>query len=147
MILGIFAYKNPDPVDSYYTPVGSRLFSSETEAELYASNPDEIVNMHSRFILWLKWGFWNFLLALILAMIGMFCQPAGYGFATKAFILSMCSSACILALSVQVWTIVGAIFRFSKSGRLVSGDDLIFPEERASLTREEWIEELREEGY
>ena len=55
------------------------------------------------------------------------------------------AGACAMTISFQAWYVLGAVYRFGKSGRFASGDDLEKVEE--GVKREDWLIEVHELGY
>ena len=143
LTLGIFGYRNPDPTESYYAARAKNDIYGSLDA--VEAEGVEYIDMHGRYVLWLRWGFWNLVAMVVLSICGLACRPSGFGLALKAFMVSLMSALCFLGCSMQVWTIIGAVWRFNKAGRIVSGDYLVAPE---SLdTRAEWRNEIEDQGY
>ena len=142
LVMGVFAYRNPDPVDAYYVPLTEEMFGTIEGASVYGLEP---VDMHSRFVFWLRWGFWNLIAGVMIAFCILICKPSGFGPAMKIFMALIMSLVCGLMCSIQVWTIIGAVWRFNKAGRTASGEFLIVPEDHDE--RESWKIEVEENGY
>ena len=122
IFIAIFAFANPDRNNSFYTADTEVKLHATRELALEASTYDNVIDVHGRFLMWLKWGFWNYAAALMLFFISLLCKPSGILF--KAFVCGVACSMCTIILSVQTWTVAGIIFRFTESGRYASGDYL-----------------------
>ena len=140
VLLGIFAFNNPDNDQSWYSKDTETLYVKEDLAE-------DTVNMHGRFLIWLKWGFWNHVLAVALLIFGSYCKPIGYQpIRYRFYVTSLISLSCLLVCSFQFWSIIGAVWRFNKAGRITCGDYLGRPEDEKVNARD-WLKEVKDDGY
>ena len=145
-MLGIFAYRNPDPKESYYVPTSQEhMYGSLEEAEQVSQF--DPVDMHGRFHTWLKWGFWNMITTLCFVLFSIATRPSGHGFTLKLYIGSICCCACGLVASIQLWKLFGLIYRFNKAGRVASGDLLVVPKDLDAEGYKEWRSEIDDQGY
>jgi len=128
--LGIYAYKNPDPLNCWvnrdvFIP---SLTKEEATNVVKGLGVEPIegypVEMHKIYLAWFLWGFWAKIAfaALIVATVAV-CYKSYSGGLIVASI-----SVGLYAVNSIVWLIVGGIWRFSKGGMTASGDRLIRPE-------------------
>ena len=99
LMLGIFAYRNPDPKESYYVYSSNEHMYGSLEEAQQVSQFDP-VDMHGRFHTWLKWGFWNLVSALCFVLFSIATRPSGHGFTLKLYLGSVCCCACGLVASI-----------------------------------------------
>ena len=137
VLLGIFSFSNPDSEDSWYSKETEMVYSEEALAP-------EGVNMHRRFAIWLKWGFWNHIVLALVIIGTCFCQPARQ---QRLFLNTLLCSVCLLTCSMQFWGILGAVWRFNRAGRISCGDYLERPDIDESFDYSEWNAEAKAEGY
>mmetsp|Transcript_7833 Transcript_7833/g.9451 ORF Transcript_7833/g.9451 Transcript_7833/m.9451 type:complete len:118 (+) Transcript_7833:182-535(+) len=117
------------------------MYGSAEEALAVQSVFDPI-EMHGRFHMWLQWGFWNLISAVIFSLVVFFCKPGGYGLCFKLFMVLAVIVGLLLTLSMQLWTLFGAVYRFNKAGRTASGDFLEPPKD--SSYKAEWLAEVED---
>ena len=139
--LGIYAYKNPDPLNCWITRdvFVPSLTKEEAINAVKGLDVEPIegypVEMHKIYLVWFLWGFWAKLVfaALIAATVGV-CYASYNGGLIVASI-----SVGLYAVNSIVWLIVGGIWRFSKGGMTAAGDRLVRPE---GASDDEWNKQL-----
>ena len=151
--LGYFAFDNPDPKHCYYTEGLSSPDTSIAEAESEAAKegvtirqgyPIDVAHL---FRTWFKWGFWT---SMLQVQIFIFVLPLNYFCTESVSVFNLCTlvlQGCVCCCGIA-WFIFGFFWRFTRAGRVSSGDKL---ERVPGSTDEEWaegIEFLRQsEGY
>ena len=122
----IFGFVNPDPKDCFYYPgidVPERdpLLLQTTAISMNLKQLKGYpVNIAHIYRLWFIWGFFS--LAGSLALL--FLLKLGSDLLGKFKTAIMIFFAVTVALNVIAWLILGGIWRFSNSGKVVSGEKL-----------------------
>ena len=97
-----------------------KLFASREEA--FEANATGIVDIHSRFVNWHLWGFFNMAIAPV--PLGGLCACSHYfnrNFGKTITLLATCAFSC----SLLAWWITGIIWRFRVDGRFACGDIIV----------------------
>ena len=143
--LGVYGYANPDPESCFYidridtpslTREGAEEFAKEKGIDVRPGYP---VDMAHLFRSWFLWGFWSHIVGLVvqLVFVPMFflCRVSSAA-PHLTYMVLQGANCCNLA----AWFLMGFFWRFSRAGRIVSGEKI----ERAGLQGEEWQQKLRE---
>lgn len=130
--LGIFGYNNPDPESCFYidgvdttakTRVAAVNKAVEAEVKVRAGYP---IDMAHIFRSWFIWGFWDKICQIgIIALflpLAFCCKEALVKTALMRVLFSVLQS--LSCLSSLLWFILGFYWRFSRAGRVTSGDEL-----------------------
>ena len=130
--LGIFGYNNPDPESCFYidgvdttakTRIAAVNKAVEVEVKVRAGYPIDMAHM---FRSWFIWGFWDKIsqigiIALFLPL-AFCCSDALMKTTVIRIVFSALQS--LSCLSSLLWFIIGFYWRFSRAGRVTSGEEL-----------------------
>lgn len=129
---GIYAYANPDPAHCYYidgldtpslTRDGAETLAKERGIAIRQGYP---VDMAHLFRTWFMWGFWGSItqLAILAIFIPLYCLKKGSQEVQKYVFYVMQGLSCCVA---SLWFVFGFFWRFSRGGRVASGEKLVRP--------------------
>ena len=116
--LGKYAYNNPDG-PAWYGNIAGQGTLTPTEADLIAQGATDIVDVHSRFVAWFLWGFWQALLPVLSGV------AAGLTTAFGVPQLGACLGGlggCGIGCGGLFWWIYGMVWRFKPYGKFAAGD-------------------------
>lgn len=152
--LGLYAYGNPDPYHCFYidgldTPGTSKAnakdLAEDRGIEVRTGYP---IDMAHLFQTWFIWGFWDKMLQI--SIIAVFL-PMQFMSKTRHVHVQKIAFFILQALSILsflIWFTVGFFWRFSRAGRVASGDKL---ERVAGVTDQAWQDSLEKavsaDGY
>ena len=133
--LGVYGFANPDPAHAYFIDgVNKPALTREAAISLAAENNVTVrtgypVDMGHMFRTWFLWGFWAsaFTIAFYVAAILSYI----FGKEGKSFSLIKIIGGIIYAVTccnTAAWFLLGFFWRFSKAGRICSGERLERPE-------------------
>ena len=137
--LGIYAFNNPDNEAWYGTDSkhNGQLFAREADA--LSAQATEVVDIHAKFVLWFRWGFFMiismFLSHIVIFAISSFHKMAGE---TIRGLLVYGFSCALLA-----WWVCGIIWRFNSRGSFSAGDSLQKAEREAEQESAATLYQLR----
>ena len=124
--MGIYAYKNPDPVNCWVVrDVNQPALSKAAVIDLANKYGIEVtdgypVELHKVYLAWFLWGFWA-----KLAFAGLIAVTFGVCFCSVQGGLILASiSVGLYVINAIVWLACGGIWRFSKAGVIAAGDKL-----------------------
>ena len=137
--LGLFAYGNPDPnhcfyVDGLDTPAKSKqsvmILAGDRDIRVKTGYP---IDMAHIFRTWFLWGFWDkiFQISIIAIFLPMALMNKSENAGLRRwlfYIFQTLSTGSFIA-----WFVIGFFWRFSRGGRVASGDKL----ERVAGTSDE----------
>ena len=138
--LGVFAHGNPDPPHCYFidgltttglTKAAVSTLATERGIPIRAGYPLDIAHL---FRAWFIWGFWTSLIQI--SIVAVFVPVFRY-VETNIDIYKMVALVMqgMMCCSTMIWFLVGFFWRYSKGGRVASGDKL---EKVDGVTDEEW---------
>ena len=125
LLFGVFGFMNPDPKDCYVFPgikEPSRDSFALKKIAFDAGLKDQKgypLNMGHVFRIWFKWGFFTVLATLLLCI--MLFYPAfrrACGSCADALLVML---GAISGLNGVFWLILGAVWRFSQTGKTAAG--------------------------
>jgi len=144
--LGVYGYGNPDPEHAYFIDGVDQTALTKEAAEELASTAGVTVragypiDMAHLFRTWFLWGFWGsvFMIALLATVttlyimckqhLGMIKMIGGISYA-------------VLFCNTAAWFLLGFFWRFSKAGRISSGDKIERPD--STTDNKEWNDFLK----
>mmetsp|Transcript_25131 Transcript_25131/g.29494 ORF Transcript_25131/g.29494 Transcript_25131/m.29494 type:complete len:311 (+) Transcript_25131:50-982(+) len=150
---GIYGYSGPDMKTAWYidgvdTPSLSRkgaiTMATEREIPIKEGYP---VDMAKLFRTWFLWGFWGSIMQMLIVcvFVPLFIMHR-QGLRVKSIVFI--SVQGVQCCSTVMWFILGFFWRFSRGGRVVSGEVL---EKSSGDTDEEWKVQLenaaKSDGY
>ena len=95
-------------------------------------------NVHENFVMWFTWGFFNYIIILVLRFISWGFKRCDFYTSAVAFLyLSYC-----MVLSVLAWYITGLVLRYGPDGKFASGDTPTWMPVGQEWTDETWRAEL-----
>lgn len=143
--LGVYGYANPDPehvffVDGVETPGVTKeaveQMAKDKSVEVKAGYP---VDMAHLFRAWFIWGFWSHIVGLIiqLVFVPMFflCRVS-----SAVPLLTYMALQGINCCNMILWFLMGFFWRFSRAGRITSGEKI----DKTGLEGEELYKKLAE---
>lgn len=150
VFLGIYGYNNADPSHAYFVPGVDKpaltrpaaiSLAESAGVAVRAGYPTDFAHL---FRVWFLWGFWGslvFVTGMTIFVPLLYCLPDQQSgcFQMVGGILCLISSC-----SGLIWVIMGAFWRFSAAGKIVSGEKIVRPSSMTSNT--EWNEYLREQA-
>ena len=143
IFLGIYGYNNADPNHAYFIPGVDQPALTRSSAlslaegagiTVRAGYPTDFAHL---FRTWFLWGFWGSLafpagLAIFIPLIYLTAAKQSNFFQLIGGLL--CALSCC---STVIWVIMGAFWRFSSAGKIVSGERIERPEPSSN---EQWNE-------
>ena len=130
--LGVYSFNNPDN-EAWLgvTPAGEyELYKDEASG----AGSTDLVDIHSRFVIWFTWGFLQNLVAPLASGL-----LVGMGLMLHPILGSVCM--CLLGSAMScggiAWWITGIVWRFRSDGKFACGD--VVPE---GMTEEAWQAEI-----
>ena len=145
----MYAYSNPDPANAWFIK-GLNAVSSKKESLLKLATknfviaaPGYPVDIAILFRSWFLWGFWSsvFQVSILVTVIPLY-------FMCKSKIVALNISFMILEgiafLNGLIWIIVGSFWRFSRAGRVASGE---FLAPVSYLSDEAWMKSKERQIY
>merc|ERR1712060_677240 len=153
--LGVYAYANPDKKAAFYIDgldevaltrdaILTKAGEADPEIPVRAGYP---VNMGHLFNTWFMWGFWGTCFQVCMIIVYL---PIVFTMPKHVPLLNLISGVLggLNCCSNVAWFILGFFWRFSRAGRVASGEKL---EREAGLTDAEWEANLddtaRSDGY
>ena len=138
--LGVFAHGNPDPPHCYFidglettglTRATVTTLAFERGIPVRSGYPLDIAHL---FRAWFIWGFWTSLIQILIVAVFV---PVFRFVETNIDIYKMVALIMqgMMCCSTIAWFLLGFFWRYSKGGRVASGDKL---EKVAGVTDEEW---------
>ena len=136
--LGVYSYGNPDTPNAFYidgldeVALTEKYILTVAEEQNVTVRPGYPVNMAKLFRTWFMWGFWGSIIQLILLTVTI---PLYFLCKTNLYVIEVVygiAQAC-LCCSNTAWFILGFFWRFSRAGRVASGEKMV---RLASLTDE-----------
>ena len=139
---GLYAYGNPDPLHCYYideldtpgkTKANVSAIANDRDITIKAGYP---VDMAHLFRTWFLWGFWDkiFQITIIVVFVPMLvCLKKSDDFKLHRVLFYIFQA--LSCTSSLIWLILGFFWRFSRGGRVASGDKL---EKVAGVSDEQW---------
>lgn len=105
--LGVYAYNNPDPENCWWVEG-----ATTTTLAVQAGQEDVSVNVHTVFVAWFTWGFWNSIAPCLIAPVVLIfqCLSPKFGMAVGGFL------GCANCVSGLVWFIMGCVWRWGAMG-------------------------------
>ena len=143
--LGIYAYGNPDPSRSFYidgldtTGLTAEAVETLARSEDIKIRPGYPIDMAHLFRTWFLWGFWGCIFQVcILATVIPLC----FCLKSQLNVLNIVGGVfeAISCCSSVAWFILGFFWRFSRAGRVASGEKL---DRQAGLSDDEWKSQLQ----
>lgn len=143
--LGLYAYGNPDPAHCYFIDGLDTTGTTRANAVTLAEDrgievkPGFPIDMAHLFRCWFIWGFWDKMFQI--SIFAVFLPLSQWNnlrwkrLQTITFLIFQ----TLAILSFLIWFIVGFFWRFSRAGRVASGDKL---ERMAGTTDSEWSDSL-----
>ena len=120
-----YAYWNPDPQHCMYVDGLTTTTNSRVEARELASNEGlklregYPIDMGHIFHVWFKWGFWGSIAQLCLvplvSLVSKHCRRKKAECVSVSLFVLNCASTI-------VWLCLGVFWRYTKGGRLCSGE-------------------------
>ena len=140
VLLGVFAHGTPDPPHCYFidgvetpgiTKAAVEKLATDRGVPVRTGYPLDIAHL---FRAWFIWGFWTSLIqiAFIAVFMSVFRFLENNIVIYKAIALVMQGMMCC---STIIWYLLGFFWRYSKGGRVASGDKLTKVQ---GVTDEEW---------
>ena len=137
---GVYAYGNPDPAECFFidgvesTRRSRQAITDQAERLSVEVRPGYPINMATLFRSWFMWGFWGsvFQVALVATLI-----PLCFLMKSQIPILNISGGILqgVLCCNNIAWFFLGFFWRFSRAGRIASGEKLERP---ADLTNAAW---------
>ena len=118
IMLGTYAYKNPDPLNCWVVRDLHSGWTSKADAITRADAMDIDVTsgfpmeMHEVFLVWFLWGFWAKVALFAAAALSLSVYQCSPDVGKIVGIISI----TIYSLNSIVWLGVGAVWRYSKGG-------------------------------
>ena len=143
--MGIYAYGNPDPRHCYYiygldTPAlstqAAKILAQDRGILVKDGYPIDVAHL---FRSWFLWGFWGSIFQVII--FAVFIPLAFVIKQPNVFLYNVlfASFECISVCNGLVWFVLGFFWRYSRGGRVASGEKL---ERLAGLSNEDWKYQL-----
>ena len=124
-----YGYSNPDPQNCFYvdgleTTGKTRLEATTKAIDVQITVPTGYpIDMAHIFRIWFIWGFWDKIYQTIafLPVLYLSLTPTQ----NKLIKIAIGILVSLSVLNMALWTITGLFWRFSKAGRVTSGEYLI----------------------
>ena len=127
--LGIYAYGNPDPKTAFYidgvdaVSLNKEAISASATKYGVTVRPGYPIDMAVLFRSWFLWGFWGCVVQVCILATAI---PLCFVFKSHINMFNMCILVleAVSCCSSFAWLILGFFWRFSRAGRVTSGEKL-----------------------